>query len=46
MFFLRRVLARGLREDDFVGMEEGGLTLYSEDGNAWIEIGGLPEEDE
>jgi hypothetical protein len=23
-----------------------GLTLYTEDGNAWIEIGGLPEEDE
>ena len=36
----------GLRDDDFVGMDEGGLTVLTEDGVAWIEIGGLSEEDE
>ena len=40
---LKRWLA-GLRDDDFVGMDKDSLTLYTTDGNASIEIGGLPIE--
>jgi hypothetical protein len=34
-----------LAENDYVGIDEGGLTLYSvEEPQAYVEIGGLPEE--
>ena len=41
---LKRWLA-GLRDDDFVGMDEDSLTLYTTDGNASIEIGGSANRD-
>lgn len=30
----------------WVGVDEGGLILTTRDGRAWLEIGGLPVEDE
>ncbi len=32
-----------LPEDEGIGVTDGGLILATEDGRAWLEIGGLPE---
>ena len=35
-----------LAEDDFVGVDDGGLCLVVLDTDAYYEIGGMPEEEE
>lgn len=35
-----------LRPTDEVGIDEGGLALATEDGNAYLEVGGFPEEED
>lgn len=35
-----------LGDAEYVGVDEGGLTLQTPDGSAWLEIGGIVEEDE
>ena len=34
---------RGLPADIWIGIDDGGLTLETVDGESWLEIGGLPE---
>lgn len=33
-----------LDPDDSVGVTDGGLALATEDGESWVEVGGLPED--
>ena len=35
-----------LDESEWIGIGEGGLTLETEDGEAYLEVGGLPDEEE
>lgn len=37
---------QSLPDDAVVGIDEGGLSLETEDGENWLEIGGLVEDDE
>jgi hypothetical protein len=35
-----------LEADGYVAIDDGGLTLVQIDGEAWLEVGGIPDDEE